>query len=539
MDRSLSFFVGVDNQKKNIDSKTGLPIITFTETANIVKFDSNDPTRPVTDQENKTYNYSVIQSSHDENVFVNYLGNSATNEFNSFVNDPEHESDIKLSSIINWTQTHPSMKLRPADIAYLKNFNTYPANRLMVLRRFGPGGNGIGHNLFKTNRTPNATLVSYYNLDEPPMKIKFSEEWDKFNGSFLDVIQDVVGINFNSVPGLGPIFSSVSSSPIGQDMMYRVGQKLGMITNGSMPYGDPNLIHEAAVRAADGETLKTGLKCDISIEFESTYVFNEINGVSGKVHMMEMIALFTKMGTSNARYLVRGAAGNTIKEIFKELETGNIEALTNRFVDALKEVFDAGLAALTKLGTAIKTVSSLDDGINLLTSAISDIGSDILKTRYQRYKWKLIGAFGAMTGSNTAPWHITVGNPKFPWFVCGNLVVEDVEIIPGGELSYDDMFTELTVKIKLKNGRAMGASEIQSLFNIGNGRIYDEPKKIKKIVVPKDTEVIIPQSNDATINPTAIPGTETNNQTDTDARMTLSNSSNFGLNNKVDPINKV
>ena len=73
---------------------------------------------------------------------------------------------------------------------------------------------------------------------------------------------------------------------------------------------------------------------------------------------------------------------------------------------------------------------------------MNDIGGSLLKSRYQRYKWQLRGAVGAMTGYATAPWHITLGNPMYPWFSCGNMIVDGVELEAGGELGYEDMFTE-------------------------------------------------------------------------------------------------
>ena len=157
MDRSLSFFMGIDGKKKSVDTNTGLSTSTFNGQANITEYDNNDPNNPVVKQETKKYNYSVVQSALDENTFINYLGNSSTNAFDPYVTNPEHESDIKLSDIINWTQkSQPSLILQPKHFAYLKDFNTYPANRMVVLRRFG---GPMPHNIFDRKSKPIATIV--------------------------------------------------------------------------------------------------------------------------------------------------------------------------------------------------------------------------------------------------------------------------------------------------------------------------------------------------------------------------------------------
>ncbi len=505
--RAGKFFSELMNKIKNPDANTGLGQNNFEGENNITKFDKDNK---IVSQETQKFNYNVIESQHSPGTFINYLGNSTANNINPFVINEEHQNDISLENIIEYTnKEQPSLSLSAHDFVYHKDFGTKPANRLIVLRRFkGP----VPHDIFGQTRKPIATIASYYDLDESPIKLNFSEIWKQFDGTFLDVLQDVVGIKFSSLPGLGSTFSKMGSSPLGQDLMYKIGQKLGITTNGPMPYGDANLIHEASVRNPDGEGLSTGLKCDISIDIEQTYVFNEIKGISGRVHMIEMLGIFTSMGTSPGRFLLTNGGSTELNSILNAIKNGEIDVLIDKVKEALSLVIDNAISSIVATVEVVKekvTTEGLQtaarEGIEAGFAALSDLGSSILKQRYSRYKWKLIGAVSAMNGNHTTPWHISLGNPKFPWFVCGNMVVEDIDVSFGGELSYDDIFTEVTVKIKLKNGRAMGSHEIQSLFQIGKGRIYDKPDKINRIVVPQNTEVINPGVTETTSK------TETNN----------------------------
>jgi len=513
MDKSLAFFIGAATPT-NPDSKTGMSTQIIEGTVNINYYSADDPTKSVK-QEQKKYSYNAVISDqnpgqYDENgkyiagsgQFINYLGNSQTNEYEPVIVNNEQISDIALSSIIDWTtKHHKSMALLPKHFAYLKNFGSYPANRLIVLRRFaGPAP----HNLFKSNAKPISTLVGFYDFENIPVKISFNEKWKQFDSTFLEVIQDIVGIKFDSIPGVGDVFSKVGQSPIGQDLMYMIGQRLGIISGGSMPYGDPNLIHDAAIRDVSGEGLSTGLESNIDIDFETTFTMNEILGIDAKAAMLDILANATKMGTSNARFL----SGNskTLANLFTSLKNGDVSEITDAFVGAVTETVQILTEKLSATLDKISELSKTKEGdtgsasigasaVNIVNASfdlLKEAGYAIIANRFKRYKWKLIGAVSAMTGSHTAPWHISIGNPKFPWFVCGNLVAESTDIIPGGELGYNDMFTELTVKIKLKSGRAMGGSEIQQLFNAGVGRIYDTPKTIQTFNVVEGTIVNVP-----------------------------------------------
>ena len=77
-----------------------------------------------------------------------------------------------------------------------------------------------------------------------------------------------------------------------------------------------------------------------------------------------------------------------------------------------------------------------------------------------------------LTGAPTGEWHLVVGNPCNPVALIGNLVCEDLKISFGDTLGPDDFPTEITATIQLKQARERERGEIESMFNRGEGRLY-------------------------------------------------------------------
>lgn len=545
MDRSLKFFTDLSTKNNNRDSTTGMAQTDVSVEFSIDNYDPNNPTNGTTSNEKKTVNYTVVMSGQTDTKFVNYMGNSNVNDYDRYTMNPEHESDIRLSNIIQWTQSnHPALALKPEHFTYLKDFNVYPANRLMILRRFkGP----VNHNLFNSKAKPIHTMVTYYNLEESPLDIEFNERWTDFQGSFMNVLQDVIGIKLSSVPGISNIAGSqfgqfASQSNLGQELLHRIGQKLGFITDGGMPYGDPNMIYEAKIRDVDGEGVTSGLESKVKIEFETTYVMQEIpGGPDAKAAMLDIIGNVVHMGTSPERFYITGKSASILRNLVRAMRDGDVSGIFNGVLTAIKEIIGDIIGKITDGANKVKDAAkkSPTEALDVLLGSLESFAGDVLKTRYSRYKWQLMGAVSALSGGYTAPWHITIGNPKFPWFSCGNMVVTKVKMEAGGELAYNDMFSELKVKISLESGRSFGASGLTELFNAGRGRIYDEPAKIQRIAAPQDNEKkVVGNPNNVEEPETGSSSPNTTND-DPDQINNLENRSDFANNNVEQQSNNI
>ncbi len=538
-DRAFSLFVQIYNEasrNKPKDPITGTTTSDVDVQFDVQNFNRQDPLT-ITSKSNREARYTVLNSVMNEQEYVNYQGNSPVNDYAPFTGQPDFIEDISLPSIIKWTQdSYPSMKLINGHFAYLDEFGRYPANRLMILRRFS---NGIENDLFSVKVAPNYTLATWYDPEDMPISVTFNEKWSTFKDSFMSVLEDIVGIKVDTIPGIGKVLDQASGSPLSQEIFQRLGQGLGIITSGDLIYGDPNVIYEAATRDVGGEDVKSGLEANIDITFEATYVQREIGGVDSHAAFLMVIAECVHMGTSNSRFYVSGKGERVLNNFIRELRSGNVDGVFKQITDGLKAILIEVKDKLVDAGKALIENVTNDGLVDGIVGSIGSVVGEVLKNRYQRYKWKLIGAVGALTGMETAPWHITMGNPKSPWFMCGNLVLESAELILDGELSYNDTPTKLTIKYKLRNGRALGANEITALYNKGKGRIYDTIDKLQTIVVPSDAQVNLPgqqsQSNPRLGANTGVTAQDNADQVNTDRQNTLSGtgvtSTGFALNN--------
>ena len=89
------------------------------------------------------------------------------------------------------------------------------------------------------------------------------------------------------------------------------------------------------------------------------------------------------------------------------------------------------------------------------------------------------GMKAILTGEPVGNWHLTVGNPLNPIMVIGNLICTDMKFEFSEELGPDDFPMELKVVYNLEHGMARDKGSIQSMFNRGNGKIYELPDYIR------------------------------------------------------------
>ncbi len=81
-----------------------------------------------------------------------------------------------------------------------------------------------------------------------------------------------------------------------------------------------------------------------------------------------------------------------------------------------------------------------------------------------------------LSGAPIGEWHLTIGNPMSPQLVMGNMIVEDAGIeMWGDKLGLDDFPTEITFYVKLKHGRPRDQGDIESMLNVGAGRLSYAP----------------------------------------------------------------
>lgn len=111
----------------------------------------------------------------------------------------------------------------------------------------------------------------------------------------------------------------------------------------------------------------------------------------------------------------------------------------------------------------IKSIAAEIDGPlgNILAYALSD---DLIE--------KAVFPLSLLTGAPVGEWHLVVGNPMNPVAMIGNLICSSVDIDFSEVLGPDDFPTEIIATFTLEHGRDRERGEIESMFNRGDGRLY-------------------------------------------------------------------
>jgi hypothetical protein len=104
---------------------------------------------------------------------------------------------------------------------------------------------------------------------------------------------------------------------------------------------------------------------------------------------------------------------------------------------------------------------------------------------------------GFYSGAPTGEWHLVVGNPMNPVAMIGNLICTDVTISFSEKLGPDDFPTELYATFTLKHARDRERGEIESMFNRGEGKLY---QSVLPVSSNQQTQNVTVTANGTAIN---------------------------------------
>lgn len=428
--------------------------------------------------------------------------------------------DTNVASLVDYTKKYPAMALLPSDFAYCKNIGVFPNNRLMVARRFAtPIGDDLTKFVEGDNVIPLSTLVSWVPDGEDFISIDFGENWKPVDtASFTKILNDIG--DDTTLGKMGDrLESAINITPlpgIMEGLQYQVMRKMG-ISAGQIPGGNPNLIREAQQRTVikDGESgsgLKGTFKVKMVVEYEQKYY----PGVDSTLVYYDIIANALAFGTSDSYFQFNGKFNDGTNNFIQDLQKGNIrgviEALksfTSAVVDGLRSVFGDFITKATEsydraiesqraeeAGGGPNVLQKMEENKNAAMDAMSasfqKISADTIGSLVGKYKTRIVGIIHAMTGANSTPWHLTIGNPKKPIFSSGDMVTTNVNLTLGPILSFNDLPSNIRIEFTLESARNLGAQEIFNKFNNGSGRSYKRMNismyESTKYVMTKDDE---------------------------------------------------
>lgn len=158
-----------------------------------------------------------------------------------------------------------------------------------------------------------------------------------------------------------------------------------------------------------------------------------------------------------------------------------------------KQEYNKEVGGKSPEGQSLAAVTSQESKFGKSSSfSANSVLQTILASTVAKHRWPLIGGIGLMTGQNTTPWHLTIGNPRSPFFNVGNIVVKNVGLKFNNELGFNDIPTRVTATIDVELGRSLGAQEILSVFNNGYRRQYRKDDSGKFVPMKSYT---VPASN--------------------------------------------
>jgi hypothetical protein len=372
-----------------------------------------------------------------------------------------------------------------ADFAYCKYYGHIPNNYLVTLRRFPFP---MLDNLMSYNNAPMPPLAQAltYLGEEPGNKLSeilaatFKLNWHEIEAD----VQNVEGNERSFEDGTGSLLEQggkggralskglkatiAFNNPkeySGQAKAETDYQKNAYGADGpyaNRVYGPVNVVHKTMARAR-------GLEYENDIKLKFHFSSRSIGGINPKMAMLDLISNFLALTYNNAKFwggairyfpqhpnlpffgdqnkFYNGDVGGYIDSLTKGLG-----GMANSFISQLTNFLSNPLETLKKLGTGL--------GKMAIGKVASQSRPEILSFR------------SLLTGAPMGEWHLVIGNPMNPIAMIGNLVCTNVEMRFNEILGPDDFPTEVEFEVTLKHGKPRDKGDIESIFNLGNGRLY-------------------------------------------------------------------
>ena len=474
---------------------------------------------------------SIVSGASYSSLFKRETGRSRnTSGAYSYEVSGEHASgseNISTTEIIEYCSMIPAMELKYADFAYLKNIGVYPNNRLFIARRFQSpvtddlltvGLSDSKRDVQTYSPSPIATLISWVPDNTNFISVEYGEEWQSAEASFKNVLNDIgrdvlMGDNKGGMLGntLAGAMNVIPLAGFTEGLQYEVMKSLGItdIDASKLPLGNPNLIREAKRRKTlDKEEAGSGLSCKFKIDMSVEYEQKFINGIDPTIVYYDIIANALSFGTSEAQFQFSGKMAGRLNDFLSDIGSGDASILKGAMIKFIAAIG----SAIQKVGnqlinifrdskskdspTTQKDPKEVQAESDRQTNAATNKAFDFLRTvglktiqgLVSKYKIRIMGVANALTGSPSAPWHVTIGNPKRPIFSSGDMVVTSVKMTMGKLLAYNDLPSSIKLDFTLESSRNLGAQEIFSKFNSGRQRTYVRSNTYLSFV-DTDTEI--------------------------------------------------
>jgi len=431
---------------------------------------------------------SIFRYRDPENILTSEGVSSYFVPSTQIYNDDEYVNDTGLIKTIEHLQKWKSTWTDYSEFAYLKNLGVYPTNRLMIARRFA---SPTLNNIYQIDDSPMATMISWMPEDDNFFSVSYGEEWEEVREATFTNLLNNIGDEFGTKSAgekAGGGFKAFSLPGFTEGLQIETLKRLKYLDYeaNNPPSGNPNLIKEARRRTTvDKAQSGSGLTGKFSIKFVVEYEQKYINGIDPSLVYMDIIQKAMIFGTSKSVFMFNTNKNDKLNSFVEGLISGNLDTMIKAFSDFLTELGKALDDLLTQVQSLISgLVTALNNrSLNNLNSTTRTVVGNVIS----KYRIKLFSVVHALTGAPSAYWHVTIGNPKKPFFCCGDLYTSNVTLTFGKVLSYNDLPSSIKIEFTLESARNLGGQEIMEVFNTGQSRTYLQRKR-SYVEVPVGSE---------------------------------------------------
>jgi hypothetical protein len=355
------------------------------------------------------------------------------------------------------------------DFLYCKNVR-YPINKLITLRRFPKP---CTDNIFdKENQAePDISrMITFFDHEtnklEDILSFSYGMKWKELSASVEagSSTSDQSGFN-GSLKKVMSIFDEklANNRVMGADQL------------AYDPTHDQNQVYGPVDSIAETHIRDVGLNFEKEFELKFEYEMRSINGRTPEYAFKDIIANVLTVTMNNGKFFGGsrfwvGERPSNFAGKLDFLNPKNLDDFVTKSVTFAKSAFDS-----FKGGSTESKRSQLEN---------------IVKNGFALALGKMLDTIGRpsimimnslLTGEPVGQWHVTIGNPHNPIISMGNLILTGTDVrFPTDELSYGDFPNKVEFIVKLKNAMPRDKAGIESMFNCGKGRIYYQPKNVKR-----------------------------------------------------------
>jgi len=234
--------------------------------------------------------------------------------------------------------------------------------------------------------------------------------------------------------------------------------------------GPVNVVDKTNIRARG-----IGATNQLALTFE--YELKSFSGVNPRLAMVDLLCNMLALTFNNAKFW-----GGANRYFPKYQQFGFIGDQEKYYSGDYKGYFNSvGKQAGSLLGKGMNLLTGLlgnlfSGNFGGIADVAKGIGTSVMDFQAAKSRPKVVGLRALLSGLPVGEWHVTVGNPYRPFMMMGNLIVKTFDFEFDGPMSADDMPSYLKFVINLEMGRPRDKGDIESIFSMGQGRVYNPQK---------------------------------------------------------------